>query len=120
MRLVALPDLHGDIRRLDDLADHLSAADVILLVGDLTNAGGDSGAAKVVDAIRHYNPFILAIPGNWDDSGVSTYLTREKINLHRRHVIINQLAFAGVGGAWLCHRLPPHPTKSPRPNYKAI
>ena len=99
MKLIALPDLPGDIQRLDGLADHLSVADVVLLVGDITNAGGASGAAKVVDAVRRYNPSILAIPGNWDDLDVSTYLTREKINLHRRHVIIDQIAFAGAGGS---------------------
>ncbi len=107
MRLIALPDLHGDIRRLDDLADHLSAVNVVLLVGDLADASGALGAAKVVDAIRRFNPSILAIPGNWDDPDVGAYLIREGISLHRRHVIVNQIAFAGAGGSL------PSPARTP-------
>ena len=55
--------------------------------------------ADLVRAIRQHNPHVLTVPGNWDDPDACAYLTREGINLHRRHVIVDQVAFAGVGGS---------------------
>jgi hypothetical protein len=37
---LALPDLHGDVGRLDSIAAQLSGVDLVLLVGDITNGGG--------------------------------------------------------------------------------
>jgi Icc-related predicted phosphoesterase len=100
MKIIALPDLHQDgINRLASVADPLSAADLVLLVGDLTNGGSAADAARVIDAVRQYNASILAVPGNWDGLPVADYLTKEGINLHRRNVIIDRMAFVGVGAS---------------------
>lgn len=99
MKLLALPDLHQDTRSLPLLAKQLSDVDLVLLAGDLVNATGAQAAAEVLQAVRAYNPNILAIPGNWDDRAASAYLTDEGINLHGRHVMRNQVAFAGAGGS---------------------
>jgi predicted phosphodiesterase len=40
MIIVALADIHGDVGRLSAASEDLSSADVVLLVGDLTNFGG--------------------------------------------------------------------------------
>ena len=101
MKIIALPDLHGGVNYLETIGDSLSAADLVLLVGDLTNAGGAADASRVVNAVRWYNEAILAVPGNWDGPGVSAYLLQEGINLHRRSVIIDQMAFIGVGASLL-------------------
>lgn len=42
---------------------------------------------------------MLAVPGNWDDAAACAYLTGQGINLHGRHVILDQIAFAGAGGS---------------------
>jgi Icc-related predicted phosphoesterase len=89
MKLIALPDLHQDLRSLPRLGDQLAAVDLVLLVGDLVNATGAQGAEDVVQAVRRHNRNVLAIPGNWDDPGACDYLTREGINLHRRHMLVN-------------------------------
>lgn len=99
MKLLALPDLHQDWRYVDALADQLVQVDVVLLVGDVAHATGAAGAAEIVQAIRRHNPNVLAVPGNWDDPDACAYLTHEGINLHRRHVIRDQIAFAGAGGS---------------------
>jgi Icc-related predicted phosphoesterase len=99
MKLIALPDLHQDTRYVAALADQLQRVDVVLLVGDIANASGAKGAAEMVQAIRRQNPQVLAIPGNWDDPDACAYLTHEGINLHRRHIVIDQVAFAGAGGS---------------------
>lgn len=99
MKVIALPDLHGGVNCLEPIADSLSAADVVLLVGDLTNSGGAADTSHVVNTVRRYNESILAVPGNWDGPEVSAYLAQEGINIHRRSVVIHGIAFIGVGAA---------------------
>lgn len=102
MVIVALADIHGDIKRLRAISHDLSAADVVLLVGDLTNFGRQADASRVVHAVRKYNEHVLAVPGNCDYPEVDAYLTSEGINLHRKSVTVNQIAFMGLGGSLPC------------------
>ncbi len=102
MIIVALTDIHDDLERLGAVSEDLSAADVVLLVGDLTNFGRQAGVARVVGAVRKYTDRVLAVPGNCDYPEVDAYLTREGINLHRRRVLVDRIAFLGVGGSLPC------------------
>ena len=102
MIIVALPDIHDNLGRLGAVAEDLSAADVVLLVGDLTNFGRQTAAERIVRAVRKYNNRILAVPGNCDYPEVDAYLTREGINLHRKSTLIDGIAFLGVGGSLPC------------------
>jgi len=99
MKIIALPDLHGGIDHLSSIADDLLAADLVLLVGDLTNSGNAADASRVVNAVRHYNPSILAVPGNWDGPQVCDYLVSERISLDGCHVVIDQMALLGGGAS---------------------
>ncbi len=99
MKLIALPDLHGGLAPLAKMGAVLAAADLILLVGDLTNGGGTAEAWLVVETVRRFNPAVLAVPGNWDDASVDRYLTGLGINLHRRAVTFQGVTFVGVGGS---------------------
>ncbi len=102
MIIVALADIHGNLERLSAVSEDLSAADVVLLVGDLTNFGRESAAARVVRGVRKYNDRLLAVAGNCDYPEVDTYLTQEGINLHRRGMVIDGIVFLGVGGSLPC------------------
>ena len=99
MKIIALPDLHGGTEYLRKIGDDLSAVDLVLLVGDLTNAGSAADAAQVVDGVRQYNSRVLAVPGNWDGSEISTYLSLEGISLHRRSMVVDRIRFLGVGAS---------------------
>lgn len=102
MIVVALSDIHGRTGRLADIAGDLSAADVVLLTGDLTHFGHRDDAARVVDAVRRHNPRILAVPGNCDYPDVAAFLAQEGIGLHARQVVMDGVAFLGVGGSLPC------------------
>ena len=95
MKIIALPDLHGSTRRL---GTHLVEADIVVLVGDITN-GFMVHLETVLDVIREHNPHILAIAGNMDSDAINERLTTEGINLHGAHRVIDGLGFVGVGGA---------------------
>lgn len=99
MKLIALPDLHERVDVLKTIENVIRRADLVLLPGDLANGHGAAGAASVITHVRALNPRVLAIPGNWDDEAAVALMTREGINLHRRHVIRDGCAFVGVGGA---------------------
>jgi uncharacterized protein len=99
MKIIALPDLHDDVSHLQLIGPELSAVDPILLVGDLTNGGAASDVERMIDLFQHFNPNILAVPGNWDPPEVEDYLSRTRMNLNRRHVILEGLAFIGMGAA---------------------
>ena len=86
MKIIALSDLHNAIHYLEPLAESISAVDLILLVGDITNSGKTENISEIIKFIRKNNDSVLAIPGNWDGQEVSEYLESEKINLHRRHI----------------------------------
>ena len=56
MKIIALPDLHSDVGRLQLIGTALSAVDLVLLVGDFTYGGSASDVERMIDALRGFNP----------------------------------------------------------------
>ena len=100
MNLIALSDIHSDLRFIQAISEELVAADVVLIAGDITNFGGATGAREVIEELRVYNRQILAVPGNCDGVDVNRFLATEGISLHGRRIDIDGVAFGGV-----CHWL---------------
>lgn len=98
MKIVALPDLHGQTANIDSLGDVLREADVVLLPGDLTN-GKMFELTRVLETIQTYNDHILAIPGNMDSDSINNHITEKGINLHLEQRIVEGIGFIGLGGA---------------------
>ncbi len=46
------------------------------------------------------------MPGNWDGQEVSEYLEARHINIHRKHRILHNIAFIGVGGSLASNNSP--------------
>jgi Icc-related predicted phosphoesterase len=102
MKIIALPDIHTQISELETIGGFLSSADLILLVGDLTNAGGVAEAMAVVQAVRKFNANLLAVPGNWDQPEIDAFLNEQDINLNSRFRLFSRIAFVGVGASLPC------------------
>lgn len=102
MKIVAIPDMHGSTTGLEKAAGDIAVADLVLLVGDITNFGGEEEATKMIESVREYNRNIFAVPGNCDYSGVNQFLEDEGIGLHGRGVVHNGVAFVGAGGSLVC------------------
>ena len=102
MKIIALPDIHTQISELETIGEFLSSADLILLVGDLTNASDVAEARSVVQAVRKFNPNLLAVPGNWDRPEVDAFLSEQDINLNGRFRLLDQIVFVGVGASLPC------------------
>ena len=99
MRLIGLADIHGNTAVIDKISAELASADVVLVVGDITNFGRFSAARQVIQKIRRHCGAILAVSGNCDYRDVDAYLDQEDINLHGRGRIIGGLGFVGLGGS---------------------
>jgi uncharacterized protein len=94
-----MPDIHGDIDKLERMAELMDAVDLVLLVGDLTNFGRAAEAAAVVERVARSNQNILAVPGNCDYPEVERYLSERGMNLDGRHRMIGGVVFAGLGAS---------------------
>jgi Icc-related predicted phosphoesterase len=102
MKIIALTDIHAQTNSIETLGDFLSSVDLILLVGDLTNAGGVLEAKAVIQTVRKFNTNLLAVPGNWDEAQVDAFLTEEDINLNCRSRLLGQIALMGAGASLPC------------------
>lgn len=96
--MVAFPDVHDRSDAFKTVRHVLADVDVILLPGDMTNGSADH-LHQLFDIIEPYNESILAVCGNMDTEGMNMWLAREGISLHRRHLMLDGIAFLGVGGA---------------------
>jgi uncharacterized protein len=99
MIIIGMADIHGRLPDSNGLSEIMASADVILLVGDLTNFGGEAEADSVISAILRQSGKVFAVSGNCDFDGVDAYLSRKVINLHGSAAVFNDIGFIGLGGS---------------------
>jgi hypothetical protein len=102
MLIVGVTDIHGHTAGMVRLAPVLSAADLVLVSGDITNFGGKQEAEAVLDQLATHSKNILAVPGNCDRPEVGDYLSEKGLNLDGRAVEKDGLWFVGLGGSLPC------------------
>jgi hypothetical protein len=102
MLIIGLADIHGNISILERMVDELAAADVVVLIGDITHFGRETEARAVVVALARLNSNILAVPGNCDYPEVGEYLAELEISLDGVGQVADGIGFAGVGGSLPC------------------
>jgi Icc-related predicted phosphoesterase len=99
MRIVSFGDVHMSLRPLERLAFELSAADLVILSGDLTNFGGCEDAEAVLTATRRHAKQVLAVPGNLDRLEVIDYLRECDVSLHGEFRRFGEIGVFGCGGS---------------------
>ncbi|KAF0234948.1 MAG: hypothetical protein FD177_511 [Desulfovibrionaceae bacterium] len=94
---IAFGDIHGHVKRLADIQELPGAAGVII-TGDLTNRGGVTEAARVVEAVAAINPRVMAQIGNMDYEPVQVWLDESGRGIHAQAVeLAPGLGLMGVG-----------------------
>lgn len=97
MYWIAFGDVHEQTGSLSRIPGLREAAGVIVS-GDLTNRGGEAQARKVIDAVRAFNPRVLAQIGNMDGAAVHDFLQAEGLNIHlETRELAPGLGLMGVG-----------------------
>jgi uncharacterized protein len=102
MIILAFADIHGDASHIQRVFKQEHHADLVLLLGDITNFGKREAAEKVVSVIDHYNVQTLGVHGNCDYDSVLEYMRERTMSLHSHCVIWNGVAFLGVGYSLPC------------------
>ncbi|MBW1841597.1 MAG: metallophosphoesterase, partial [Deltaproteobacteria bacterium] len=94
---IGFGDIHDDLSLLADIPN-LSAADGVIISGDITNRGGTERASKLMDMIYTINPNIYAQIGNMDQPEVTAYLDEEGWNIHAKGKQLSEnVGIMGVG-----------------------
>lgn len=118
MNILVVADIHNDIENLMTLIDKISTLDfdLILCVGDVTDYGVPKGFSKVdigriiLEELKTFNKPILVVPGNMDKDIISL-IEEEKVSLHGRGRVIDNVGFYGFGGAKTPFGSPLEPTE---------
>lgn len=97
-RFVAFPDIHDRPKQLKQIRHILADSDAVLLPGDMTN-GNVENLLKLLDMIEQLNEQIYAVCGNMDTVQMNMMMAREGISIHRKHVLLDEIAILGCGGA---------------------
>ncbi|MBT3311510.1 MAG: YfcE family phosphodiesterase [Desulfobacterales bacterium] len=99
MNIIGLADIHGNLSQIDEISDQLSKADLVLLIGDITNFGRADDVKEVIEKVRKKASGIVAVSGNCDFPEVDDYLNSENLNFHGNSRIVDGICFVGVGGS---------------------
>ena len=99
MRIYGLTDIHGEKEAIRQMTGAVQTADVILLVGDITNFGRQAETENILSEFNLAAGKVLAVSGNCDFKEVDACLTDRNINLHATAVTIDGIAFMGLGGS---------------------
>lgn len=99
MKILGLPDIHGSRKNLEKLSQQIADADLVLLLGDITNFGHKADMESIVAWVMAINDRCLAVPGNCDHEETESVLDARGINLNGKHTIIDGLSFVGLGAS---------------------
>ncbi len=102
MWIIALTDIHGAARMVEEVSGQLADADLVLIAGDITHFGRRAEAGQIIGTIEQHNPHILAVAGNCDHLEVAHYLSDRHMNLDTSYVVREGIAFVGAAGSLPC------------------
>ncbi len=103
MKILAVADIHGDLKKLYTLIENLEEKpDAIIVAGDLTPFGPKTLVTKIKSALDKTAPYVFMIPGNEDPKDVREEMKKLKIDMHNKSKKIKDTTLIGFEGAqWL-------------------
>ncbi len=94
---IGFGDIHEDLSLLGEIPN-LSAADGVIISGDITNRGDTRRASELLDEVFRINSNIYAQIGNMDRPEVTSYLDEKGWNIHARgKLLADDIGIMGVG-----------------------
>jgi Icc-related predicted phosphoesterase len=105
MNILVISDIHNDIENILSYLDKVALlnADVIVCPGDFTDIAQKGFSTTdigniIIEELKSLKKPIVAVPGNMDGDIISL-LDEEKISIHGKGKIIQDVGFYGFGGA---------------------
>ena len=94
---IGFGDIHEDLSLLGEIPN-LSAADGVIISGDITNRGDTRRASELLDEVFRINSNIYAQIGNMDRPEVTSYLDEKDWNIHAKgKLLAEDIGIMGVG-----------------------
>ena len=94
---IGFGDIHEDLSLLSEIPN-LSAADGVIISGDITNRGDIRRASDLLEEVFRINSNIYAQIGNMDRPEVTSYLDEKGWNIHARgKLLAEDIGIMGVG-----------------------
>ena len=101
MKILAAGDIHGDTRRVQELAEQAEKeqVDLVVLCGDLTQ--NDESTKGLKGPFLNKNKKVVIIPGNHETLATADFLAQlyDVTNLHGYSIKNNNIGLFGCGGA---------------------
>lgn len=101
MKILAAGDLHGDTRRVEQLAQKAEKeqVDLVVLCGDLTQ--NDESTEGLIGPFLKRNKKVVLIPGNHETLATADFLAQlySVTNLHGYSIKTDNIGLFGCGGA---------------------
>lgn len=98
MKILALTDIHGSYKKVEEILNKVSA-DVIVIGGDITSAGTPAEVERVIQAWKSYGRPLLAVAGNMDSPQIDETLETTGVSINGRGVKIGDVGFFGVSAS---------------------
>ena len=99
MKIIGLPDIHGDSQKLTRLKEEIAQADLVLLVGDITNFGHKAQMKEMMQRVMAINSHCLAVPGNCDYQETEEIMKTLGVSLSGENRSIDGNTFLGLGAS---------------------
>lgn len=94
---IGFGDIHEDLSLLGEIPN-ISAADGVIISGDITNRGDTRRASELLDEVFRINSNIYAQIGNMDRPEITSYLDEKGWNIHARgKQLAEDIGIMGVG-----------------------
>jgi uncharacterized protein len=108
MKIIALTDLHGKQSVIPALSKQISAADLVLLGGDITHFGRLAEMAEIIRHFYVYHSAIYGVTGNCDYPDAESLITEKGITLNNVIREFRDVNLFGISGSLPCPGKTPH------------
>jgi Icc-related predicted phosphoesterase len=99
VRIAYLVDIHDRFSAVAQAVSTAGGVDVLLVGGDLTNAGTPEQAEAAIIDWQRIVPQVLAVAGNMDSPAIDERLAELGVSLDGTGVVVGQVGFFGVSAA---------------------
>jgi Icc-related predicted phosphoesterase len=96
VRIAYVVDVHGRFDAVREAVAELGPLDVLVVGGDITNAGSPDDAEHAIETWRPLAPTLLAVAGNMDSPAIDARLVELGVSLDGRGVVLGDIGLHGV------------------------
>jgi Icc-related predicted phosphoesterase len=108
MRIAYVVDVHDRFDSVPQALEQIGDVDVLLVGGDLTNAGTPADAERAIGLWKPLVPRVLAVAGNMDSPAIDERLAELGVAIDGRGELIEDVGIGGISAAPRSHMHTPY------------